>query len=162
MDSTFSSRKAKNAQLNTDLFSFDCRLSSRFINSTALATKKEAEEELPAISPALVSTPLVQDADIIDRLRCLEEHLGVGSSELDVSGRLKILEDKIMRIEEIYPQVAIRVFKYEPSIPKGAGRLSKLPDSFISNSVDETADVQSRKIDEMKSRLNELKANLSK
>jgi hypothetical protein len=68
----------------------------------------------------------------------------------------------MMRIEELYPQVAVRVFKYEQETPKGTGRLSKAPDTFIDLNAAQQNNSQSKKIEEMKHRLSELRSALNK
>lgn len=68
-----------------------------------------------------------------ERVRNIETHLSIVVAPLDKSlaERVKILEDKILKIEQFYPQIAAHVFNYgqaevEASTRPG-GRVSKLP-----------------------------------
>lgn len=68
-----------------------------------------------------------------ERVRNVETHLGIVVAPVDKSlaERVKILEDKILKIEQFYPQIASHVFNYgraevEASSRPG-GRVSKLP-----------------------------------
>jgi hypothetical protein len=128
------------------------------VNSSLTATIRISEpEEISLMKKDEANT--LED-DIKERLRNLESHLGLEVSRQDVLTRLKTLEDKIMRIEELYPQVALRTFKYESDPTKGSGRLSKAPELF----TDAVSPLytQNKKIDEMKQRLSELKNVISK
>lgn len=68
-----------------------------------------------------------------ERVRNIETHMGIVVSPADRSllDRIKVLEDKILKIEQFYPQIAAHVFNYgkaevEASSRPG-GRVSKLP-----------------------------------
>lgn len=153
-------RKSKNIDLNADLFRFKTNLSTRFVDSSLTATMRVSEvEEIPAVKKEEAKT---LDDDIKERLANLEGLLGVDGTKNDVLGRLKVLEDKMLRIEELYPQVAVRAFKYEQEVPKGVGRLSKAPDLFTDTSAGTQVNAQSAKIEEMKQRLSELRSALNK
>mgnify|MGYP005616129775 CR=1 FL=1 len=146
--------------MNGDLFHFKTNLSTRFVDSSLTATMRVSEaEEVPIIKK---EEPKTLDDDIKERLTNLEGLLGVDGTKNDVLIRLKILEDKMIRIEELYPQVAVRVFKYEQEAPKGTGRLSKAPDLFTDNNAAAQGNSQSAKIEEMKQRLSELRSALNK
>lgn len=152
-------RKSKNIDLNADLFHFKNSLSTRFVDSSLTATLRVSEtEEVPVIKK---EEPKTLDDDIKERLVNLENLLGLDGSKNDILVRLKILEDKMLRIEEMYPQVAIRVFKYEQETSKGAGRLSKAPELFTDHAAT-PGQSQSTKIEEMKQRLSELRNTLNK
>ena len=49
-----------------------------------------------------------------ERIRNVETHLGIlqPPSNMSLIERVKILEDKILKIEQIYPQIAERCFNY--------------------------------------------------
>lgn len=66
-----------------------------------------------------------------ERLRNLEAHMGVVSPPhypSDVYARLKALEDKIMRMEEMYPQISAHLFNYQESANINlGGRVTRAP-----------------------------------
>lgn len=49
-----------------------------------------------------------------ERVRNIETHLGIVIAPIEKSliERIKVLEDKILKIEELYPQIAAHVFNY--------------------------------------------------
>ncbi len=70
--------------------------------------------------------------DAVDeRLKNLEHKFGITNSSTyssDVYARLKILEDKILKIEEFYPQIAVHTMLYsdkDSSIK--SGRVTRVP-----------------------------------
>ena len=75
-----------------------------------------------------------------ERVRNIETHLGIVVAPLDKSlvQRVKILEDKILKIEQFYPQIAAHVFNYgkaemEASSRPG-GRVSRIMGSSTGGS----------------------------
>lgn len=66
-----------------------------------------------------------------ERLRNIESHLGVPPPvhyPSDVYARLKVLEDKIMKMEELYPQVAAHLLNYaENTDDRTGGRVTRVP-----------------------------------
>jgi hypothetical protein len=68
-----------------------------------------------------------------ERVRNIETHLGIVVAPLDKSlvQRVKILEDKILKIEQFYPQIAAHVFNYGKAeveaSSKPGGRVSRIP-----------------------------------
>ena len=70
--------------------------------------------------------------DYVDeRIKSLEHTLGVipsASYSNDVYSRLKILEDKIMRMEELYPQISAHLLNYQDrSDNRLGGRITRAP-----------------------------------
>ena len=66
-----------------------------------------------------------------ERLKNLETHMGISTPSFpaDVYMRLKVLEDKIMKIEEFFPQIALHNFNYTGNESKfhKSGRVSRAP-----------------------------------
>ena len=66
-----------------------------------------------------------------ERLRNVENHLGMVSPihyPSDVYARLKAIEDKIMRMEELYPQISAHLLNYEErSDSRVGGRVTRAP-----------------------------------
>ena len=66
-----------------------------------------------------------------ERLRNVENTLGIVSPvhyPSDVYARLKIIEDKIMRMEEIYPQIAAHLLNYQDRTDNRlGGRITRAP-----------------------------------
>lgn len=69
-----------------------------------------------------------------ERIQNLEGHLGIVTAhcDLDLYTRIKIIEDKILKIEQHYPQIAAHCFNYgraeKEASRRPGGRVSK-PDS---------------------------------
>lgn len=65
------------------------------------------------------------------RLRNLESHLDVVPPvhyPSDVYARLKVLEDKIMRMEELYPQISAHLLNYQDTAgSRSGGRVTRAP-----------------------------------
>lgn len=115
-----------------------------------------------------------------ERVRNLETHMGIVVAPLDKSlaERVKVLEDKILKIEEFYPQIAAHVFNYgkaevEASSRPG-GRVSKMPGAFTAApalgkrdgpeeaDVDVGQSVDDSSLGELRRRMDELKNRLLK
>lgn len=115
-----------------------------------------------------------------ERVRNLETHMGIVVAPLDKSlaERVKVLEDKILKIEEFYPQIAAHVFNYgkaevEASSRPG-GRVSKMPGAFATapalgkrdgpeeGDVDVGQGVDDSSLGELRRRMDELKSRLLK
>lgn len=66
-----------------------------------------------------------------ERLRNVENSLGILSPAhypSDVYARLKVIEDKIMRMEELYPQISAHLLNYqERSDNRTGGRVTRVP-----------------------------------
>ncbi len=66
-----------------------------------------------------------------ERLRNLEAHLDVVSPPhypSDVYARLKVLEDKVMKMEQNYPQIAAHLLNYQESADVNlGGRVTRAP-----------------------------------
>lgn len=66
-----------------------------------------------------------------ERLRNVENHLGIISPTIypsDFYARLKAVEDKIMRMEELYPQISAHLLNYqERSDDRVGGRVTRAP-----------------------------------
>ena len=66
-----------------------------------------------------------------ERLRNLEAHLSIVSPShypSDVYARLTALEDKIMKMEELYPQIAAHLLNYQESADANlGGRVTRAP-----------------------------------
>lgn len=122
---------------------------------------------------------------IEERVRNVETHLGIVVAPLDKSllERVKILEDKILRIEQLYPQIASHVFNYGraeieasskpggrvsrmPGIPGGTPSLKKRPREEVQTPVEEEEPSSSYPEDsslgELRRRMNDLKHRLLK
>jgi hypothetical protein len=71
------------------------------------------------------------DDYVEERLRNLETHLSLVSPPhypSDVYARLKALEDKIMKMEELYPQIAAHLLNYQESAEINlGGRVTRAP-----------------------------------
>lgn len=81
------------------------------------------------------STTTGSRLNLEERVRNIETHMGIVVSPLErtLVDRIKVLEDKILKIEQFYPQIAAHVFNYgkaevEASSRPG-GRVSKVPGS---------------------------------
>lgn len=117
-----------------------------------------------------------------ERVRNLETHMGIVVAPLDKSlaERVKVLEDKILKIEEFYPQIAAHVFNYgraevEASLRPG-GRVSRMPgittsttasavgkrDGPDEDEVDVDQGVDDSSLGELRRRMDELKSRLLK
>lgn len=114
-----------------------------------------------------------------ERVRNIESHCGIVEAPFDrtLAERVKILEDKILRIEHFYPQIATHVFNYgkaelEASNRPG-GRVSKVPgltNVKVKRSKPEGEDVLTsqelpknhQSLTSLKSRMAELKSRLLK
>lgn len=151
--------KVKNADLNSELFCRKNNFPARFTDSSSTATFRASDSDHLGNFQGQ-KEPKTLDDDIKERLSTLESSLGFDGSKSDILTRLKILEDKMLRIEENFPQVAVRVFKYEPEALKGVGRLSKAPESF--NDMNQAANMKNRRIEELKARMGQLKDALNK
>lgn len=154
-------RKDKNSSANSALFSSGHDLNTRFNDNFVCANSKQSEDD-GVTYPRPPENSTVNTSDLIkERLSIIEEHIGVAPSDNDILIRLRIIEDKIMRIEEQYPQVAIRVFKYTSEAPKGVGRVSKTPDSYLDTIANKEAALNDsnsiKKMAEMRNRMLELK-----
>ena len=66
-----------------------------------------------------------------ERLRNVENTLGIVSPvqyPSDVYARLKVIEDKIMRMEEFYPQIAAHLLNYQDRTDNRlGGRITRAP-----------------------------------
>ena len=66
-----------------------------------------------------------------ERLKHVENHLGIISPmnySSDVYARLKIIEDKIMRMEELYPQISAHLLNYQDRMDnRVGGRVTRAP-----------------------------------
>lgn len=66
-----------------------------------------------------------------ERIRNIENNLGIISATQypsDVYSRLKIVEDKIMRLEELYPQIAAHLLNYQDRTDdRTGGRVTRAP-----------------------------------
>jgi hypothetical protein len=73
----------------------------------------------------------VQNDQVDERLRNLEQLLAIPPPPhypSDIYSRLKALEDKIMKLEELYPQIAVHLLNYEENIDtRLGGRVTKAP-----------------------------------
>lgn len=72
------------------------------------------------------------DSDYVEeRFRNIENHLNIVSSPQypsDVYIRLKIIEDKIMRMEELYPQISAHLLNYQDRADiRLGGRITRAP-----------------------------------
>lgn len=67
-----------------------------------------------------------------ERIRNLETHLGLVTAPVDkdLYARIKTIEDKILKIEQLYPQIAAHCFNYgraeRVASTRPGGRVSKL------------------------------------
>ncbi len=70
-----------------------------------------------------------------ERLRNVETHLGIVVAPIDrsLTERVKVLEDKILKIEQYYPQIAVHVFNYGQAevdaSSRPGGRVSRVPNA---------------------------------
>ena len=115
--------------------------------------------------------------DYVDeRLRNVENHLSILANiqyQNDVYARLKIIEDKIMRMEELYPQIAAHLLNYQDRADnRTGGRVTRAPGFYKellitkkkkSNTVDapisvnldavQAADILKSKMEDLKNKL---------
>lgn len=112
-----------------------------------------------------------------ERVRNIETHVGIVLAPVDksLSDRVKILEDKILRIEQYYPQIAAHVFNYgkaeaEASSRPG-GRVSKLPKTSEKEDLKskskkqrrlEESSIDTDSLDYLKKRMAQIKCDLLK
>lgn len=111
-----------------------------------------------------------------ERLRNVENHLSILPNiqyQNDVYARLKIIEDKIMRMEELYPQIAAHLLNYQDRADnRTGGRVTRAPgfykellitkkkksntaDAPISVNLDavQAADILKSKMEDLKNKL---------
>ncbi|PJF17806.1 hypothetical protein PSACC_02372 [Paramicrosporidium saccamoebae] len=175
------------------------RLNTRLINKESHIRSSVVDNQDGPLSRSVISSTcgklvsphgIVVSHDISDRpvfngleerVRNIETHLGIVVAPLDRSlvERVKVLEDKILKIEMFYPQIASRVFNYgraeaEASARPG-GRVSKLPGTTSNaaskkrvkedavQEVEEDSDaVDDSSLGELKRRMSELRSRLLK
>lgn len=102
-----------------------------------------------------------------ERLCNLESHLGILTAPCDKNlfSRIKAVEDKILKIEQQYPQIAAHCFNYgemeREASRRPGGRVSK-PEAKTKIKIRMPATLDSAKVYEMQEKMQDLKKKLSK
>lgn len=102
-----------------------------------------------------------------ERIRNIETHLGILTAPCDkgLYERIKILEDKIMKIEQQYPQIAAHCFNYgqveREASRRPGGRVSK-PEYKTRIKIRVPPSMDTTKVQEIQEKMLNLKKRLSK